>query len=233
MTDSRLNLDLNVARLERGMWRMQQQDGLLDLLLGVAMLALGLAALAEGLGGGTVARLATLCGIQFPAALAMGWARRRWTRPRIGAVRFSGRRRRDIGRMRWILGGSVVGTAALVLLTMWANRIRPDVLGDLGTWAPALTSVAVILVPLGTMAMILDVPRLWLHAILLSSAVVASVAVAVPPIPFFETVLFGVAGVFSCGVGGMVLIRFLRSVRQTGESPGPQGMKRVEGGSNR
>ena len=227
------NLDLNVGRLERRMWRMQQQDGLLDLFLGVAILALGLAAMVEGLGGGKAARLATLCGIQFSAALAMGWARRRWTRPLIGTVKFAPHRRQRLLRMQWILGGSVVATAALVLLTMWANRIRPGMLGDLGVWAPALTSAAVILVPLGAMAVILDVPRLWAHGILVSSAVAASVAVAVPPIPFFETVLFGVAGLFSCAVGLTVLFRFLRAVRQTDGSPGPEDAVRIEEGFDR
>ncbi len=227
------NLDLNVGRLERRMWRMQQQDGLLDLLLGVAILALGLAAMVEGLGGGTAARLATLCGIQFSAAFAMGWARRRWTRPLIGSVKFAPHRRRRLFWMQWILGGSVVATAALVMLTMWANRIRPGMLGGLGVWAPALTSAAVIMVPLGAMAIIFDVTRLWLHAILLSAAVVSSVSVAVPPIPFFETVLFGVAGLFSCAVGLTVLMRFLQAVRQTGESPGPQDAERLEEGIDR
>jgi len=210
-------MDLNLARIERRSWRTQQQDGLLDLFLGVAILALGLAALAEELGGGVAARLATLSGIQFSAAFMMWWARRHWTRPRIGAVKFSLPRRRRINRMRAILGACVAVTAVLVLLTAWANRVRPELLGNLGALTAAVASAAVVLLPLGTMAILLDLPRLWLHAVLLAAVLAASVSVVDPPIAFFETILFGAAGVLSLSVGLLVFARFVRSVRRGGE----------------
>lgn len=217
------NLDLNLGRMERRSWQMQQQDGLLDLFLGVAAFALGLEALVGELGGGSAVRLATLSGIQFSAAFAMWWARRRWTRPRIGVVRFAPPRRGRIRRMRWILGGCVAGTAGLVLLTAWANWLRPDILRDLNAWIPAATSAAVVLVPLGAMAAVLDMPRLWLHAVLLASALAIGVAIANPPIRFFETVLFGAAGVSSLAIGWIMLARFMQSERRDREERGRAG----------
>jgi hypothetical protein len=132
--------------------------------------------------------------------------------------------------MQWILGGCVVGTAVLVLLTAWANRARPDLLGSLGAWVPAATSAAVVVVPLGTMATLLNMPRLWLHAALLAVVLSASVSVANPPIAFFETVLFGGAGLVSLSIGLTLFARFMRSGRRAREALDGDGLARLSGG---
>ncbi|MBN1859619.1 hypothetical protein JW848_10535 [Candidatus Bipolaricaulota bacterium] len=115
--------------------------------------------------------------------------------------------------MRWTLGGCVVGTAVLVLLTAWENWLLPDLLPNLSAWIPAAISAVVVLAPLGGMA-VLDMPRLWLHAILLALALAIGVAVVNPPIRFFETALFGAAGVSSLAIGWGMLARFMRSARR-------------------
>ncbi len=114
--------DLDLKELERKAWSSYSGDGLWDIFLGLLLFCIGMALgplntliASEGV------RLAVFY-ILLGGTYLVFWAGRRYiTTPRLGRVKFSPQRRRKKKVLSFILGGFLLVTVILFLLTLGSN----------------------------------------------------------------------------------------------------------------
>lgn len=205
--------------LERHAFKKFYEDGLFDLLFGLMMIAISLAAVVQDWLHSEVASLALMFAVAVVLVLAFTALRLRWVRPRLGYFAPGPRRRRRITFTRLaLLGSFILGVAAF------------GVVGVAGGSGVAPTGVEVLLpvvwfvnatVVLGLMAYLLDVPRFYLYGVLFGLVGPLLIwpdvlwNVRVPP-----PLVFGAAAVPILAIGAWKLVHFLRTYPIP--APGPE-----------
>jgi len=188
---------LDLASLEESTFRSRYDDGLLDLLAGLALLAMGLSIGTEmsGMAGVWAALI-------FPMWLGL---RQRLIEPRTGYVEFAPERRAKLRRTQIILvlGGvfTLLGGVAVFVMT---NREAggPGIMKQLG---PIPFAIALAL-PALIGALLLGVHRWFVHAGVIVGLVSAG---HVLDLPFRLTL--STAGAIVLLIGVVILVRFLRA----------------------
>ncbi|MCX6093902.1 MAG: hypothetical protein NTY63_03660, partial [Candidatus Bipolaricaulota bacterium] len=172
-------------------------------------------------------RIVTLTAMAFSGVAVVSWMRKRYVTPRLGRAKFSAERARRTRAMRIMLAACVAATVALVALTALSPRLGIELPGDLGAW---LIISAVILVPVGGLAVFLDCPRLLVHGGLFVVVEFLHIVVRFPDrVPFGGIIAYGAAACISLTVGISVYIHFLRVVSRPVLVPGegPEEERRV------
>ena len=186
----------NLENLEEQTYRTTQQDGLIDLLVGLGLLGFGLGVMLEF----------PMLTILAPALLATMWKplRDRITTRHLGYVRFSEKRRqrerRGLRATHWALVGTLLAGVALWFVLARGGAAARETAGSFGL-APLALMVALLLAVAG---LAMRVPWFFGYAAL------AVVAAALVPL--------GVPGVYGLTVVGAAitftgltkLIRFMR-----------------------
>jgi len=204
---------LNLRSIETRSWKARHQDGLFDIYFGLLMLAIAISALISALGAPDPWRLVALVVLQFSAAGAYALAKRRFATPRLGAVKFGMGRIQRSRTLAIVLAACVLGTAGLVALT----AIGGSPLGlfdQLGRYALPTVVALVVGIPLAAIAMLLQFPRILVHAGLFITAAFGLTAAGhgfMDPIP--GAIAFGACGSASLAIGMFYFIAFLRSSR--------------------
>jgi len=197
--------------LESKTWRANQQDGLFDLFFGALFLGIALSQLADGLWGNDAVTLAVLICTQFGGALGLWLARRAFTQPRIGVVRFAPPRKRRLRTTRLILAVCVAATLALVLLTALGGRAGNPFAGPVSRYTVSAIAAALILLPLTALAYFHEFPRILIHAVLFVGAEFGGTWLErQTSVPFPRALLFGAAALTSAAIGVVLFVRFLR-----------------------
>lgn len=202
---------LNLRDIERKSWCIAQQDGLMDVLIGILLLTAAVGGAFDSLGLPTGAHWATIAIFSFAGVGLTLWIRKRYVVPRLGRVKFSANRVRQTRSMRVLLASCVAITVLLVVATTLARRFGFAFLwdlGDVGAWG--IISF-VIIVPLGGIALFLEIPRLWIYAGLFSVVEFLHIVVHFPArVPFGATIVYGIASAVALAVGITFYVRFLR-----------------------
>lgn len=206
--------------IERHSWRMTHRDGLMDIMFGFMLLGACVSAFVGLWETPDWLRILSLSVIQFGGVGFMIWMRRRVVTPRIGHAKFAAKRTRRVRSMRILLGVCVGFTVLLVALTALSRRLDFAFIGD----ASALTAwgviSAVILVPIGMLAIFLDYPRLILHGSLFVVAEFFLIVLGLEHAsPLAAPIAFGIGSTISFSIGIPIFVHFLRSVPRVTVDP--------------
>jgi len=191
----------SIDKLEKIVFHSFWDDGLLDLMVGLAVLVVGLSWWQDF----------PVFGAVFPAVCASMWhpLRKRFVEPRMGYVEFSGRRELKVRGFRHGLISFFAGTTVLglVLLAVWQNQKLPRPT----EWIAGFPLVLVA-IPAVFFAFFTNCRRFLVYALLLLVAAIEVIVQGLDPH----------AGLIASGaviaVSGLVLmIRFL--ARYTAERP--------------
>jgi hypothetical protein len=176
-------MDVELARLEEQVYRRVADDGVWDLLLGLALVAMGAG----------IALRQQLLGLIVPlVALGLRPLLTKALTSRTDYVRFQPRRASRLRLAAWLV--PVVALATLAVLLAAGPRLH-----DL------VKAALLIAIPVAIAAHVLERPRLYLYA----AAVVASVAGVVLLQTRWERALL-VSGAIILATGTFVFVRFLR-----------------------
>ena len=193
-------MDEALHRLEQRTNRVYWSDGLLDLIAGVALLAIGVSWIADAVVFGGVA----------PAVLIPLWKplRRSFTEPRLGRVELADPRQNRTNKfVRMTMVGGVL-SFLLGIGAFFGFEYRPDLLS---TFVPAMPGVLLGLLAVGT-AEGLELPRFFSYGAVLIAAGIAVAALGPPVNPGWAMVAGGAAML----IGGVVLaIRLIRNHPRT------------------
>lgn len=184
----------NLTQTERRVFRAYWQDGLLDLAVGTSLALVG----AGWLCGLWMAAL----GVPLVAVLAWRVARRGITEPRLGAVVFSARRRRDLthGLIAILSLGLVV--AGSLIARIWATQAD----WSFAHWfAPAIPAFIVAAMSLSCSAA-LGLWRFFVYGVMLAALGLGAAELACEP--WWALVAGG--GIIA-GWGVVLLVSFLRA----------------------
>jgi hypothetical protein len=204
---------LNLHDIERRGWRATLQGGLTEILFGILMLGGATSYVLSDFGAPSSASSGALLAACALGLLLTYVLRRRYVAPRVGRARFSAARRRRLRRMRVLLAACVAVTVGLVVATVLAGRANAGVLGVLHGYRIAAVVSAVVLVPLGALALFLDHPRFLLLGGLIAAAEFALATFDRYGGPPHDRVLaYGVLGAVSLIVGFATFARFVRRV---------------------
>jgi len=205
--------ELSLHDIERRSWKTTMQGGLLEILFGIMLLAGATSCLVTDLGASSAAGTAMLVLLHVAGLLSMFWMRKRYVVPRVGRAVFGGTRKRRLRWMSLILAICVLATVALVVLTVLAQRTGISLLGPISA-APVVAIVAaIVLVPLGALAIFLDCPRfLWLGGMIVSAETLLAVFERIGSPPHDRTLVYGVLGAVSLTIGFTTFARFVRRV---------------------
>ncbi|MCO6436901.1 MAG: hypothetical protein J5J06_07425 [Phycisphaerae bacterium] len=184
----------DVSRVEKRVFHAYWQDGLLDILAGVSVMAIGL--------GWLLGVLVAGMGVPIVAIFVWGVLRRRVTEPRLGRVTFSDWRNREMK-----LGMIAIVSLGIVLFGFVGTRIaRGGPPTPLAQWfAPAIPAFLLVLLCLSC-AEALRLGRFVIHALAFATSGLIAAAVGIEP--GWSLIL---AGAFVACWGVYMLKRFLRS----------------------
>ena len=211
----------DLRKLERDAFRRFYDDGLLDVYLGVMLILMGFAAIAENwLNFGSSALLIFVLAMAVTIPLLVY---RRWLlRTRLGTfVPSDPRRRRIKGARLFLLGSVVVGVLMFGVATaVRAGGASEDMLGAVVPLVWFVNSVVV----LGAGAYFLDVPRFYFHAVVWGLAM---------PLLIWPDLLWdrklppwlalGLPGSIIAAVGLYKLVHFLRDYPAPSSAELPDG----------
>ncbi|MBN1484609.1 MAG: hypothetical protein JXA37_07795 [Chloroflexia bacterium] len=199
---------LDLQKAERQAFNLSFQDGLIDLALGLELLALVLAPRLERaipLDDWWIALLS------LPILIALFVTNRLITTPRLGRVRFLAAHKARMRVVMNILGGLLLGVLLVGMAWFWLGqgpfpeRVRQ-------TWSSAVLWTALSLSIFGLSAYVLGLPRLYLYGVLYAGVYPARVLSRVRPewgTPALVANLVSAAVLLA--TGSFLLIRFLRS----------------------
>jgi hypothetical protein len=205
--------DLRLRSIETASWKARHQDGLFDIYFGLLMLAIAVSALVEALGAPEPFRLVALIVLQFSAGGGYVLAKRRYSTPRLGTVRFGANRARRTAALRIALAAGVLITAGLVALTA-LGRSPIGAFHQLGRYALPTVVALVVGIPLAVIAVMQQFSRVFVHAALFVATAYALTASGhdfMDPIP--GVIAFAACGTASLVIGLVVFVRFLRQRR--------------------
>lgn len=199
------NLDLK--ELERKAFRSTFQDGLLDMFVGVVVLAFAVIPLLESLGD-------FWSGAVFLPVYLLAWAgfragKKGITLPRMGAIQPGAARKAKLGRLMAVIALAVGVLAATGLLVIalqqagaaLANWLFPGLLGLLA------------FAGFGVGATLLDLPRLYGYGVLVGLAAPAGELLYRHGLAAHHgwPISFGIAGSAIVIAGAVMLVRFVRA----------------------
>ena len=184
----------SLESIEQEVYGSQHRDGLLDIFVGVGLLAIGISWLTDYAWTGAI----------VPALLVPLWRplRSRITEPRGGRVEFGTERRRlERRKMALLFAGGVLTMLLAVAVFFWVDK-RPF------AWADYIAALPGVLLAAGAalVAGLFSVRRFLIYAMVLLVAGRTAVAIDVPPGQYMAEV-----GGFIIVVGLFLLVRFVRS----------------------
>jgi len=199
---------INLKEVERKAWRSFYQDGLLDIFLGLLLLAMAIGALLSDIGMSEAGSMLIYLGLIL-LAMPVLWAGKRFiTAPRMGRVKFGPKRRRRLNKVSVILAISVlVGVVFFVA--------AQAVTGNLSKWMtlefifPAGWVVNCIVV-FSLMAYFLDFSRLYVIGVMYAIPVPLDIMQREFTSIDLTFCAFGVPAAVILLMGAVVFIRFLR-----------------------
>ena len=201
-----MTTNMNLKQLERKAWTSFFQDGLLDILMGLALLASGIPALLPGI---FISELSqdVVAGVLMVLALVAYWAGKRFiTVPRMGRAEFSRARKSRQTKAAIIYAISAVVGAIVFLMTILGLSSTPpawvEKLGVEGFLALGIGGWMLLILGLGSY--FTDYTRGYIIAALYALAFGGTVIVHNP-------ITFIVAGVLAVLMGLAVFVRFLRT----------------------
>jgi len=210
-SEVRMMKAFDLKHMERRSWRLLQKDGLTDALFGTIFLSAAVVGVLDHVQVADGLRIAALAAIQFGGVIGMILLRKRYVTPRLGRVKFAPQRVRRTNALRVFLGICVGMTVLLVVLTTLSGRLGFTLFGDLSSLGVWLVISAVILVPIGALAYVLEYPRLLLYGTFLSVAEFLHVVVDLPErLPFAATYIHSLISLIAFTVGISISLRFIR-----------------------
>jgi len=203
---------MNLKQLERKAWTSFFQDGLLDILMGLALLASGIPALLPGIFTSELSQDAAAA-VLMVLALVAYWAGKRFiTVPRIGRAEFSRARKSRQTKAAVIYAISAIAGAIVFLMTMLGLSSSPPAwvqrLGVEGFLALGIGGWMLLILGLGSY--FTDYTRGYVIAALYALAFGGTVLLHNP-------IMFIVAGILALLMGLAVFVRFLRTYPKPSE----------------
>jgi hypothetical protein len=197
---------VDLKELERKAWTSFFEDGLLDIFMGLVLLAVGVPAILPGIFTSELSQdVAAACSMVL--AFLPYWAGKRWvTVPRLGRAEFSKARRSRQTRVALIYAVSVVVGAIVFLMAMLGLSSNPPTLvrtlGAEGFLALGIGGWVFLILGLGSYFM--EYKRGYVIAALYALAFGGTVLLHNPAV-------FDVAGILAVLMGLVVFVRFLRT----------------------
>ncbi len=200
----------DLGTLERDAFRKFYDDGVFDIYVGAMLITMGVAAIfADRLSNELQSGLLTLSLALVVTVPLLLW-RRHLLRSRLGDFKPGPARRRKIAVTRLVLLGSVlVGLVAFIVATI-AYRSDADI-DAAGLIVPLLWMLNSLIV-FGAMAYLLEVPRFYAHAVIISFAM----PLLIWPDMLWDTkvapwLAFGLPGLIVALIGLRKLVEFLQA----------------------
>lgn len=200
----------NLGSLEKEAFRKFYEDGLFDVYLGGILIVMGFAAVITDRIENELAGMLITLGLALAVTIPTLVCRRNLLRSRLGTFQPGPARRRKIRGTRLVLLGSVVlGVFVFGVATAAFNSdVSVDTLGAMVALLWFINSVAV----LGAMAYFLDVPRFYVHGVIVGLAM---------PLMIWPDILWdnkvapwialGTPGLAVMTIGAYKLVHFLRN----------------------
>ncbi len=201
--------------IERRVWMLYFDDGLLDISLGLLLLGIAISAWLPDFGVSASLQVPVLIALEFLAVLVLIGGKRLITTPRMGHVRY--------GRGRKVRKVKAVASIAMVTLVLLILLVVGTTVGDLLSW-PSMGKLvrhivigAAMTAVISCMAYFLHFARGYIHGVLYGLAFSTSFYLDTP-------IIMAVAAVVILLIGLAVLLRFLREYPMAStEMPGSEG----------
>jgi hypothetical protein len=201
-----MTTNVDLKRLERKAWTSFFQDGLLDILMGLTLLAVGFPAMLPGIFTSGLSQDVAAAVLMVLALLAYWGGKRFVTVPRTGRAEFSSARRSRQTKAAVIYAISAVAGAIVFLMTMLGLSSNPPAwvqcLGVEGFLALGIGGWMLLIV--GLASYFTDYTRGYVIAALYALAFGGKVLLHNP-------IMFIVAGMLAVVMGLVVFVRFLRT----------------------
>lgn len=200
--------DVNLKRLERKAWRSTFQDGILDIGLGMMVLAFAFAPSLSTIG---IPRPWNILILAVPAFLVSTMGKRLITIPRMGQVKFGPKRKSTQRQLLVIFIVAFLATVILVILTIRGVFLGQSVNGMSGVALMSIIGLVTITF-MGVVAYMKGFPRLFLIGVLIGCSVpAAELLYGVVGAPLDNLIAYGTAGGIVMLTGLVLLVRFLRA----------------------
>jgi len=197
-----MNAPLNLKELERKAFRSFYQDGIWDIFFGLMMFAMYTFTLFDSLENKAL-RILGMLFLEIFAVFFLIYGKKLITAPRLGEVKFSTQRTKNLGKIILVNLISLIVLAAFAIL----KTSQPDLFNienselyssvGMGVWIAFITSV---------MAYFLDFDRLYIYALIYGSTFAAVLLLDLP-------VLFLAASLLILIPGGILFTRFLLTTK--------------------
>jgi hypothetical protein len=200
-----MSTTINLKELERRAWRSTFQDGVWDIVLGLQLLAMGLAPLLE-----EVIPLSDwwIMILWVPIMLVLWVGKKYITVPRMGLVRFGPKRKARLTAMMAIVSISLLLSVILGVL-VFTDSIPSKFAG--GISVPVITWVALFVAAFSVAAYCTDVNRLYLYGMLFAIPYpVRIILKQIPDLRGFSLLGYFIAGGIVLLVGLVLFVRFLQ-----------------------
>lgn len=200
---------LNLNQIERKAWKAYHQDGLMDIFLGMLMLAMAASAGMDNLDLSEAAHMGIFIGLEVLAGAIM-WAGKHFvTTPRLGRVRFGPKRKKRKLLTTFVLAASVI--VGLIMLGLFAAS-DASLAGIVRQpfFLPLIWALNCLLV-FGAMAYLLEYDRLYIVGVIYG--------IAIPVVELIRQIgqvdagpwVFLAAGLIVLAMGVTVFARFVRT----------------------
>ena len=212
----------DLKALERNAFRKFYDDGIFDFYVGAMLITMGVAAIFADRLSSEFQSMLLILGLALVVTVPLLMWRRHLLRSRLGDFKPGPARRRKIAVTRLVLLGSVlVGLVAFIVATI-AYRSDADI-DAAGLVVPLLWMLNSLIV-FGAMAYLLDVPRFYAHAVIISFAM----PLLIWPDMLWDTkvepwLAFGLPGLVVASIGLRKLMGFLQAYPVVGEEAAIDG----------
>jgi len=199
---------LNLKEIEKRAFRSTFQDGLWDIYLGLLLLAMAIGALLADLNATPLAlwRQVIYLGLIALSILVLWVGKKVITIPRMGLIKVGPRRRRKLGKVRIVLGASVLLGLLCFIAAVYLRETPPE---WLKLAFPAVWAVNCLVV-FSLMAYFLDFPRLYLYGVLYASPLSLDSLLHRAVGSDLTFIAFGVPALVILSIGVALLVGFLR-----------------------
>ena len=200
---------LNLNQLERKAWKAYHQDGLMDIFLGLLMMAMAASAGMNRLDLSEVAHMGIFIGLEVIAGGIM-WAGKHFvTTPRLGRVKFGPKRKKRKLQTTFVLAASVlVGLILFGLLAVPDTSVRGLVRQPF--FLPLIWALNCLLV-FGAMAYLLEYDRLYIVGVVYGIAIPAAELIGQIWHIDLGPWIFLASGLIILAMGLVVFVRFVQS----------------------
>jgi hypothetical protein len=204
--------------IERKAWRSTYQDGLLDIFLGLLLLAMAVGAWLSDSGFVWGLQMGVFVGLEIGALLAFFLGKKFITVPRLGLVRFGPKGKTRKKRAVWLGAASaLVGLAVFGLALVANGNLREQLLWEVIIPAAYVLNMLVVF-SLG--AYFLDVARLYVVGLMVALALPLDMLMREVFDADLTFLAFGIPAMVVLVMGTVVLVRFLRAYPMPEEGAG-------------